>query len=91
MTASNENTAGITAGQQLPALGADEQNDFFHSNKPSISSRPTVWTILLDATSDQRLHHRGIGQGAGVAQVFGVAFGDLAKDATHDFATAGFG
>jgi hypothetical protein len=29
MAASNENTAGITVGQQLPALSADKQNDFF--------------------------------------------------------------
>src|SRR5690606_34748642 len=36
----------------------------------------------------ERIDHRGIGQGAGVAELVGRVLGDLAQDAAHDLSRA---
>src|SRR3546814_2887763 len=43
------------------------------------------------ALLDQRVDHRRVGQGAGVAELVGRVLGDLAQDAAHDLARAGLG
>ena len=50
---------------------------------------PSAW--LLDSPVDEGVDDGWVGEGAGVAEVAGVALGDLAQDAAHDFSAACFG
>ena len=42
------------------------------------------------AVADEVVDHAGVGEGRGVAEAFGFVGGDLAQDAAHDLAGAGF-
>ena len=45
---------------------------------------------MSDAVADQILHNTGVGQGRGIAQAIQLIAGNLAQDAAHDLARAGF-